>query len=94
MRKCYRCGTAWRGYGSEPRSREICDGCRGYLHCCLNCHHFDKTVTNACKLPHTKFVGPRSQLNYCDDFNMADSHRRQAEARVDGARSRWKALFD
>jgi len=93
MKKCHRCGTAWRGYGKEPRSREVCEGCGGYLHCCDNCQHFDHKVSISCKLTTTAYVGPRQQLNYCEEFAMHDTHVEAKKNKVNNARSRWEALF-
>jgi hypothetical protein len=93
MKSCYRCGTRWSGYRSEPRAREVCDGCGAYLRCCVNCHHFDHRSTNACKLKTTSFIGSRTALNYCEQFKMADTVLREAESKVSRARSQWEALF-
>ena len=92
MKKCYRCDNAWTGFGAQPRAREVCGSCRAYLHCCLNCHHFDSQNSN-CKLPHTSFVGLRDSLNYCEEYQMLDSRRRAVEDRVSRARSTWEELF-
>ena len=92
MKKCYRCESQWTGFGAQPRAREVCEGCGAYLHCCLNCHHFDAQNSN-CKLPHTSFVGLRDSLNYCEEFQMLDSRRRALEDRVSRARSNWEELF-
>lgn len=94
MKKCYRCGTRWTGYGKEPRAREVCAGCGAYMHCCSNCHHFDHKLTTSCVLKHTQYVGPRTQLNYCEEFSMTNWRQKEAEARVDHARTRWEALFE
>ncbi|MBN1444043.1 MAG: hypothetical protein JXA90_15135 [Planctomycetes bacterium] len=91
MKKCHQCGTPWTGFGSGPRAREICDGCGAYLHCCVNCHHFDQQTS--CRLRDSSFIGPRTALNYCEFFKMSDTVLREAEARVTRARDRWEALF-
>lgn len=93
MKNCHRCGTAWRGYGPNPRFREVCRSCGAYLHSCLNCRHFDHQRSYSCKLKESEYVGPRQALNYCELFSMADSFVREAEARVEKARDRWEALF-
>ena len=92
MKSCYRCGTPWRGYGAVPRAREVCAGCGGHLHSCLNCHHYDRQASS-CKLKETSFIGSKTALNYCDYFQMTDSIRKDKEARVNRARDRWEALF-
>jgi hypothetical protein len=92
MKKCNRCSTPWTGYGAQPRAREVCENCGAYLHCCYNCHHFDRQ-NSICKLPHTSFVGIRDSLNYCEEFQMLDSRRRAVEDRVSRAKSTWEELF-
>ncbi len=92
MKKCYRCSTRWNGVGSQPRAREVCEGCGAYLHCCLNCQRFDHQNRN-CSLPHTSFVGSRDTLNYCEEFRMADTRLLAMEEKVSRARSTWEELF-
>jgi hypothetical protein len=93
MKKCFRCGTPWKGFRGEPRAREVCEVCGAYLHSCVNCHHFDHAITNSCKLPHTSFVGGRDSLNYCEEFKMMSTFLRASEDRVSRARMRWEELF-
>jgi len=93
MKKCHRCGFVWIGAISQPRSREVCEGCGAYLHSCLNCHHFDAAVTNSCSLSGTTFVGARASLNYCEEFRMLDHALRANEDRVSRARMSWEKLF-
>jgi hypothetical protein len=93
MKKCSFCGTRWQGFRGQPRPRELCDGCRRPLHCCANCHHFDRILGSACKLPHTAYVGHREVLNYCEDFQVLDSNLRANEDRVHRARTTWEELF-
>lgn len=92
MRKCYKCGTPWRGRG-QPGPRQICERCGVYLHSCLNCHHFDSELSNSCKLAETQYVGPRDASNYCEEFRMVNSHLRAIEARTERARNVWEQLF-
>ena len=92
MRKCHKCGTTWVGRG-QPRSRQICTGCGEYLHTCVNCHHFDDTISNSCKLEDTDYVGPREMVNYCDRFEMINSGLKAIEARTERARNCWEQLF-
>lgn len=93
MRKCHRCGTQFTARPGQPRTRDVCDGCGAYLHNCLNCHHFDRVISNSCTLPHTKFVGGRDMLNYCDDFKMLNHSLRVNEDRAVRARTAWDQLF-
>ena len=92
MKKCFKCGTVWTGF-ARPRTRQICEGCGSYLHVCLNCHHFDRKISNTCKLPDTDFIGSRDSLNYCEQFEMTDWTLMAIESRVDRARSTWENLF-
>ncbi len=92
MKKCFRFNVDWRGCGAQPRAREVCENFGVYLHCCLNCHHFDTQNSN-CKLSHTSFVGIRDSLNYCEEFRMLDSYLRAREDKVSRAKSTWEQLF-
>jgi len=92
LRKCFKCGHISVGFG-KPRPRQICENCGAYLHICLNCHHFDRKLTNSCKLPDTKYVGPRDLLNYCEQFEMVNSELKAVEARFERARTTWENLF-
>jgi hypothetical protein len=92
LRKCFKCGHVWMGFG-KPRPRQICEGCGAYLHTCLNCHHFDRKITNSCKLAHTSYVGPRDLLNYCEQFEMVNAELKAVEARFERARTTWENLF-
>src|SRR5262245_44155117 len=80
------------GYG-RPRQRQICEGCGVYLHSCINCHHFDRHLTNSCKLPDTEFVGPRDALNYCESFDMVNSELLAMEAKKELAKVTFENLF-
>ena len=90
LKKCARCGSVWTGFG-RPRPRQICEGCGSYLHTCLNCHYFDREITNSCKLPNTTFVGGRDLLNYCEQFEMVNWELRAIEARY--ARAKTNSVY-
>jgi hypothetical protein len=92
LKKCFKCGSLWMGYG-RPRPRQICEGCGAYLHSCINCHHFDRRITNSCKLPTTAFVGARDSLNYCESFEMVNSELLAVEAKKERAKATWESLF-
>jgi len=93
MKKCHHCGTPWQGFRSQPRAREVCEGCGKYLHACANCHHLDRQVRSACSLKGTTYVGSREALNYCEEFRMLDLSLRAREAKVVNARATWENLF-
>jgi len=90
--KCYKCGAVWNGFG-KPRARQVCEGCGSYLHICLNCHHFDRKISNSCKLSTTTFIRSRDSLNYCEEFSMVNSQLMAVEARVERAKSNWDSLW-
>ena len=92
VRKCFKCGTPWKGFG-KPRPRQICEGCGAYIHSCINCHHFDRKISYSCTLPHTAFVGPRDLLNYCEEFEMVNTELKALEARCAQAKTTFENLF-
>ena len=92
MRNCSKCGTAWERFG-QPRPRQVCVGCGAYLHSCVNCQHFDRTLSNSCRLKNTAYIGPRDAQNYCDEYRMANARLQAIEARTQRARNVWEELF-
>jgi len=92
LKKCFKCGAIWEGYGT-PRPRQICERCGSYLHICVNCHYFDRQITNSCKLPNTTYVGSRDALNYCEQYEMVNLQLKAIEARCEKARATWDNLF-
>lgn len=93
MKTCQRCGTPWSGHPGRPQYRSVCGGCGGYLHTCLNCRHFDRKASQRCVLAHTRYVGPKDQSNYCDEFVMVDGVALARQDKASQARQAWHDLF-
>lgn len=91
-RTCYKCGAEWEGFG-QPRPRQVCRSCAASLHCCMNCHHFDRELSNSCTLPGTTYIGEREAQNYCEEFQMINVRLKAIEARTQRARNVWNELF-
>ncbi len=93
MKRCHKCGQEWAGGKRVPGVKEFCEGCTAYLHCCLNCRHYDERAHNKCHIPTTDWVGDRAGANFCDEFEFVDT---EAPGQDDGrgdARDAFEGLF-
>ena len=94
MKRCHRCGTEWVSEKRQPGVKETCPKCSAYLHCCRNCRFHDKTQHNECRIPNTEWVGDRVGLNFCDEFEFADTTAAIGEDKgKKKARDAFGALF-
>jgi len=73
MKRCHKCDAEWAGEKRVPGFKEYCENCSAYLHCCLNCRFHDPAYHNQCQIPNTDWVGNKSGLNFCDEFEFADT---------------------
>ena len=77
MKICHKCGTEWPGDKRQPAFKDICENCTAYLHCCRNCKYYDTSAHNSCYIPNTDWVGDKSGLNFCDEFEFGDKRKGQ-----------------
>ena len=93
MKRCHKCGKEWEGGKGQlgakrqPGPKDSCEACTAYLHCCRNCRFHDPSVHNQCRIPNTEWVGDRMGLNYCDEFEFAETSET-----VSGITKQGKAL--
>lgn len=80
MKRCHRCGREWAAEKKQPGVKDFCDGCSAYLHCCLNCRHYDPAKHNQCAIGTTEWVGDKAGANFCDEFEFRDAGAAQADA--------------
>ena len=73
MRRCHHCGAEWISEKKQPAVKDICPECSAYLHCCLNCRFHELGSHNECNIPNTDWVGDRTGLNFCDEFEFTIS---------------------
>lgn len=67
---CHKCGKAWEGVG-RVEFRALC-ACGAYLHCCLNCRHYDPGAYHECRASATtEFVSDKEKGNLCEEFDFA-----------------------
>lgn len=92
MRCCWRCGA---GVESERVGvRDVCDGCRSYLHCCRNCELYEPGAHNDCREPDAEMVADKEQANFCDFFHFAAGGRGAVSSNeADDARAKLERLF-
>lgn len=74
MRRCHSCGQPWESEKKVPGVKEFCEKCSAYLHCCLNCRHYEPAKHNQCAIPTTDWVGDKAGANFCDEFEFAVQH--------------------
>jgi hypothetical protein len=91
VKRCHECKTPWASEKKVPGPKEFCEGCGAYLHCCLNCRHYDPSRHNQCFIPTADWVGDKSGPNFCDEFEFGDDEAAPAEKQED--RSALDALF-
>jgi len=90
MKRCHRCLAEWPGGKRQPGVKDTCDACDAYLHCCLNCRHYNPALHNQCAIPTTDWVGDKAGANFCDEFDFAD--RSAQPSQDDGADQARRAL--
>jgi hypothetical protein len=93
MRPCHQCKSDWTADKRTPGVKEICPACGAYLHCCLNCRHYDAHAHNKCRIPNTDWVGDRRGPNFCDEFDFAAPGAPRDPHRTDEARQAFGELF-
>ena len=71
---CHKCGRPL-GEG-RVEFRAVCAGCGEYLHCCLNCGHFDPAVFHECRASATtEYCVDKDKGNFCEEFRPGNSGR-------------------
>ena len=90
-RRCHRCRAAVPDEQRVGR-RDTCAGCGSYLHCCLNCTHYERGRHNDCREPQAELQADREHGNFCEHFAFADRAETPASPAA-GARARLEALF-
>jgi hypothetical protein len=96
MAQCHSCGREWvtQKRVRVPGVKETCEGCGGYLHCCMNCRFHDPSAHNQCVIPKTEWVADRAKANFCDQFEWRRLASEGAQAEAGGdARQALDALF-
>jgi len=64
---CHKCGKPVEG--GKVEFRALCPGCSSYLHCCLNCRHYDPAVYHECRASaSTEYCPSKDRGNYCEEF--------------------------
>ena len=77
----------------EKISRQsTCRNCGSYLHCCLNCKHYDRLAPKQCREPRVELVREKDRANFCDYFSPADTQPAENK-RAEEARKKLEALF-
>ncbi len=73
-RACHKCGRAWEGRRVEFKA--LCEGCGGWLHCCLNCTHYDPGCHHECRAnATTEYCSDKEKFNVCEEFEFRSGPR-------------------
>ncbi|MEK6300901.1 MAG: hypothetical protein AABO41_09285 [Acidobacteriota bacterium] len=64
---CHHCKNEVKLEAPVARADE-CPHCAADLHCCLNCLHYDPSMSNRCREPQAEWVSDREKANFCDFF--------------------------
>ncbi|MBN2310316.1 MAG: hypothetical protein JXR94_15185 [Candidatus Hydrogenedentes bacterium] len=93
MMQCHKCGHEWTTPKRVklPGVKESCEHCSAYLHCCLNCRHYDPGQNNQCRSHTAPWVADKEGCNFCDEFDFADS---DATAARDAGEGQARAALD
>ncbi len=75
MHHCHKCGTEWIAEKKRPGFKDFCASCSAYLHSCKNCHFYDPSAHNSCRIGTTEFVPDKSRGNFCDEFEFAQTDK-------------------
>ncbi len=93
--QCQACGEAVPFDEPIPRDSE-CERCRRDLRCCMNCRHYDRAYSNACRETMADPVEDKARRNFCEYFSFtrtpysAEKGRGKKEA---DARAKLEGLF-
>lgn len=72
--------------------RDVCSHCGRDLHCCYQCHFYDKNAHHECREPQADFVKEKDEVNFCDTFRFDPQIVVKTEDK-EAARAKLDALF-
>lgn len=90
--RCGVCGT--KAEVAQVLPGAICVKCRGDLHSCKNCRHFDSALNNECRQAVPLRIAVKTKGNTCELFaaKLAQEQAQEVAGHRD-ARSAFDALF-
>ena len=93
-RHCFNCGCDYKLPGNPGRI-ETCPQCGSDLKVCLNCIHYDRTVSEQCRERRADLVLEKHMANFCEYFDMKKSvwAGKGVNQREDDARDKLKKLL-
>lgn len=96
MMRCHKCGREWvtQKRVKEPGVKETCEGCEAYLHCCLNCEHYDPAVHNQCRSTTAEWTVDKEGANFCGDFRFRDAAAERPSARSADEQGKGRQALD
>ena len=67
--KCHKCGEELE-FEVKIGRRDMCPNCYAYLHCCLNCQHYDPYAPKQCRENPREHVPDKAEGNFCLYFTF------------------------
>jgi len=89
---CHSCGHEIDVKDKIFRQQQ-CPKCNQYLHCCLNCHFYDKLVYHQCRESEAEYVNDKKMANFCGYFKPASQSRFKGDDKAEEARKKLDDLF-
>jgi hypothetical protein len=91
---CYRCGASLAEFSLPLSRQDECPGCGNYVHVCMMCTNFDKSVPKQCREDDAEEVIEKARLNFCDWFVASETaFDPTSKASEDRAKEALGALF-
>lgn len=92
---CYRCGASLADFSLPLSRQDECPDCGNYVHVCMMCRNFDKTVPTQCREDDAEEVIEKARLNFCDWFVASETaFDPDRKAHEDRAKTALGVLFD
>ena len=89
---CHQCG-----YEQEMERKifrqETCPKCSAWLHCCLQCRHYDVRAYHECKESEATWVHDKELANFCDYFELKDPAHTAVQNKAKAAQKKLDDLF-
>lgn len=91
---CWQCGASLAELPLPLGRLAECPACRAYLHACVMCGFYDRTVAKQCREDDAEEVTEKQRANFCEYFRpRPQAYRAHEHGKSQAARSTLDALF-
>lgn len=70
---CFRCGVSLASMSLPLSRQDQCPSCSVYLHVCMMCGCFDKSVAKQCREDDAEEVHEKERANFCEWFTPSSN---------------------